>query len=50
VSRGDFLCSFAEDGIGIAIQTWRPKAMVPLADLPSHWDHTGCGTIAAGQI
>jgi hypothetical protein len=45
-----FLFAFAADGIGIAIPVWRPKAVVPIADLPSHWDHTGRSSFAAGQI
>jgi hypothetical protein len=44
----DFLFAFARDGIGIAIPSWRPKAVVPIADLPSRWDQTGRGWLAAG--
>jgi len=43
-----FLFAFAPDGIGIAIPRWRPKAVVPIADLPSRWDQIGRGWFAAG--
>jgi hypothetical protein len=36
-----FLFAFSTDGIGIAISPGRPKAVVPIADLPSRWDQTG---------
>jgi hypothetical protein len=45
-----FLLAFAPDGIGIAIPRWRPKAVVPIADLPSRWDQAGRGWFAAGRI
>jgi hypothetical protein len=38
-----FLFAFVPDGIGIAIPRGRPKAVVPIADLPSHWDQTSRG-------
>jgi hypothetical protein len=44
-----FLFAFSPDGIGIAIPPERPKAVVPIADLPSRWDQTGRGDTVTGQ-
>jgi hypothetical protein len=45
-----FLFVFASDGIGIAIPGGRPKAVVPIADLPSRWDQTSRCGFATGEI